>query len=50
MNATSEAPGMFKDYVAKVQKQHPKSKVCRIKVDGGSEYASLKKFHEYLAE
>jgi hypothetical protein len=30
MKAKSEAPAKFKEYVAKVEKQHPKSKVCRI--------------------
>jgi len=30
MNAKSEAPAKFKEYEAKVEKQHPKSKVCRI--------------------
>jgi len=45
-----EAPAKFKEYVAKVEKQHPKSKVCRIRVDGGGEYASREKFLEYLAE
>jgi len=33
-----------------VENQHPKSKVCRIRVDGGGEYASREKFLEYLAE
>jgi hypothetical protein len=28
MKAKSEAPAKFKEYVAKVQKQNPKSKVC----------------------
>jgi hypothetical protein len=28
MKAKSEAPAKFKEYVAKVEKQHPKSKVC----------------------
>jgi len=50
MKAKSEAPAKFKEYVAKVEKQHPKSKVCRIRVDGGGEYASREKFLEYLAE
>jgi len=50
MKAKSEAPGKFKEYVAKVKKQHPKSKVCRIRVDGGGEYASREPFLEYLAE
>jgi len=50
MTAKSEAPVKFKEYVAKVEKQHHKSKLCRIRVDGGGEYASLEKFLEYLAE
>jgi hypothetical protein len=50
MKAKSEAQAKFKEYVAKVEKQHPKSKVCRIRVDGGGEYASHEKFLEYLAE
>jgi hypothetical protein len=50
MKAKSEAPAKFKEYVAKVEKQHPKSKVCRVRVDGGGEYASCEKFLKYLAE
>jgi len=50
MKATSEAPAKFKEYVAKVEKLHTKSKVCWIRVDGGGEYASREKFLEYLAE
>jgi hypothetical protein len=50
MKAKSEAPAKFKEYVAKVEKQHPKSKVCRIRVDGGGEYGSREKFLEYLAQ
>jgi hypothetical protein len=50
MKAKSEAPAKFKEYVAKVEKQHPKKKVCRIRVDGGGEYGSREKFLEYLAE
>ena len=50
MKAKSEAPAKFKEYVAKVEKQHPKLKVCRIRVDGGGVYASREKFLEYLAE
>ena len=50
MKAKSEALAKFKEYVAKVEKQHPKSKVCRIRVDGGGVYASREKFLEYLAE
>jgi len=48
--AKSEDPAKFKEYMAKVEKQHPKSKVCRIRVVGGGEYASCEKFLEYLAE
>jgi hypothetical protein len=33
----SEAPGMFREYVARVEKQHSKSKVCRITVDSVGE-------------
>jgi len=50
MEAKSEAPAKFKEYVAKVEKQHPKSNICQIRVDGGSEYASCEKFLVYLAE
>jgi len=50
MKAKSEAPAKFKEYVATVEKQHPKSKECRIGVDRGGEYASREKFIEYLAE
>jgi len=50
MESKSAAPAKFKEYVAKVEKQHPKSKVCRAGVDGGSEYASRETFLEYLAE
>jgi hypothetical protein len=50
IKAKSEAPVKFKEYEAKVDKQHPKLKVCRIGVDGGGEYASHEKFLEYLAE
>jgi len=49
-NAASEAAEKFKQYVAKVGKQHPKSKVCRIRVDGGGEYASRGTFLNDLAE
>jgi len=48
MNAKSEAPAKFKEYVAKVEQQHPKSKVGRIGVDGGGEYASREKFLEFV--
>jgi len=34
MNAKSETPANFMKYVAKVEKQHPKLKECRIRVDG----------------
>jgi len=50
MKSKSEAPAKFKEYVAKVEKQHPKSKVCRIGVDRGGEYGSCEKFLEYMAE
>ena len=50
IRAKSEGPAKFKEYVATVEKQHPKSKVCQIRVDGGGEYASREKFLEYLAE
>jgi len=50
MKAKSDAPAKFKEYVAKVEKQHPKSKMGRIRLDGGGEYASQEKFLEYLAE
>jgi len=50
MNGKCEAPAKFKEYVAKVVKQNPKSKVCRIRVDGEGEYASHEKFLEYLAD
>ena len=48
--AESEAPAKFEEYVAKANKQHRKSKVCRIRADGGCEYASRERFLEYLAE
>jgi len=50
MKAKCEAPAKFKEFEAKVVKQHPKSKVCQIRVDGGGEYGSREKFLEYLAE
>jgi hypothetical protein len=46
MKAKSHTPGKFKEYVAKVEKHHPKLKVCRIRVDGSGEYASREKFLE----
>jgi len=48
----SEAPAKFKEYVARVEKQHSKSKskVCRMRVDGGGEYGSTEKFLDYLAQ
>jgi hypothetical protein len=45
-----EASAKFKEYVAKMEKQHPKSQVYPIRVDEGGEYASLGRFLEYLAE
>jgi len=50
MKLKSEAPTKFKEYVARVEKQHSKSKVCRIRVDGGGEYGSREKFLNYLAQ
>jgi hypothetical protein len=50
MKANSAAPAKFKEYVAKVEKQHPKSKGCRCRVDGGGEYASCEIFLENLTE
>jgi len=50
MKAKSEPPEKFKDYVAKVEKQHPKLKVSQVRVDGGGEHASREKFLEYLAQ
>jgi len=50
IKAKSEDPAKFKEYVVKVEKRHPELKVCRIRVDGGGEYASHEKFLEYLAE
>jgi hypothetical protein len=50
MKAKCDAPAKFKEYVAKVEKQHPQSKVCQIGIYCGGEYASRKKFLEYLAE
>jgi hypothetical protein len=49
MTAKSEAPAKFKEYEGKLEKQHPRSKVSRISVDGGGEYASRGKFLEYMA-
>jgi hypothetical protein len=50
MKLKSEAPGKFKEYVARVEKHHSKSQVCRIRVDGGGEYSSREKFLNYLAQ
>ena len=50
MKLKSEAPAKFKEYVARVEKQHSKSKVCRIRVDGGGEYGSREKFLHFLAQ
>jgi len=50
MTAKYEAPATFKEYVAKLEKQHPKSKVCWIRVDGGVDYAGHEKFLKYIAE
>jgi len=50
MKGKSQAAAKFKEYVGKVEKQYPKSKVCRIRVDGGGKYASREQFLEYLAE
>jgi len=52
MKLKLEAPTKFKKYVARVEKQHSKSKskVCRIRVDGGGEYGSREKFLDYLAQ
>jgi hypothetical protein len=50
MKLKSEAPARFKDYVAMAERQHPNSKVCRIRVDGGGEYDSREQFLEYLAK
>lgn len=45
MKANSQAPGKFKEYAAKVEKQHPKSKKSR----GGGE-PGREKILEYLVE
>jgi len=50
MKLMSEAPTKIKEYVARVEKQHSKSKVCRIRLDGGGEYGSRDKFLDYLAQ
>jgi len=50
MELKSEAPAKFKEYIARVEKQHSKSTVCRIRVDGGEEYGSREKFLNYLAQ
>jgi len=52
MKLKSETSGKFKEYVAKVEKQYSKSrsKVCRVRVDGGGEYDSREKFLDYLAQ
>jgi hypothetical protein len=50
MRLKPEACGKFKKYVARVEKQHSKMKVCRIRVDGGGEYGSSEKFLDYLAQ
>ena len=40
----------FKEYVARVEKQHLKSKVCWIRVDGEGVYGSREKFVDYLVQ
>jgi hypothetical protein len=50
MKAKSEGPAKFKEYVVKLEMQHPKSKVCLIRVNRGVEYACHEKFLEYYAE
>jgi len=50
MKLKSEAPAKFKEYVPRVEKQHLKLNVCRIRVDGGGEYGSREKFLDYLAQ
>jgi len=50
MKLKSEAPAKLKEYVARVEKHHSKSKVCRITVHGGGEYGSRQKFLNYLAQ
>ena len=50
MTLVSQAPVKFKEYDARVENQHSKSKVCRIRVDGGGEYGSREKFLNYLAQ
>jgi len=50
MKTTSVARAKCKEYVAKVEKQHPKSKVSQFRVDGGDEDPSRERFLDYLAE
>jgi len=50
MKLMSEAPAKFKEYVARVEKQHSKMKVCRIRVDGGGQYVRREKFLYHLAQ
>jgi len=40
----------FKEYVPRVQKQHSKLKLYRIRVDGGGEHGSREKLLDYLAQ
>ena len=50
MMLKSEASAKFKVYVARVEKQHSKSKVYRIRVDGGGDYGSREMFLDYLVQ
>jgi hypothetical protein len=50
MKLKSAAPGKFKEYVARVDKQHSQSKVCRFSVAGGGEYGCREKFLDYLEQ
>jgi len=47
----SEAPAEFKEDIARVEKEHSKSKVWKIRVDGGGDlFGSREKFLDYLAQ
>jgi hypothetical protein len=49
IKSKSETPVKFWEYVAKVEKQQPKSKLCRIRVPQRSNHPTRGKFLEYFA-
>jgi hypothetical protein len=50
MMVKSEAHAKFKEYVARVEKQLSKSKICTIRVHGGADYCSREKFLDFVAQ